>query len=135
MRDKHNHKRTKLTFFSLIVPQSYNPYGYRSSNRDCHRSSKAFIFSLINKDDLPPFKSSPYQNTRTAICADLSKGVVFSNDISISDFASSNSESSSSFGYTYRPPNGYDYNNVKTKSLLAGGINFSPDEIEVFFEE
>lgn len=118
----------------LLVPV-HNQYGYGSSSRNCHRSYKAFIFSLKNKDNLPSFKSSVYQNHHYAICADAKKGAVFSQDISISDFARYNSESTSSLGYSYRPPTGYGYNIFRTKSLLAGSDKFSPDEIEVFFEE
>ena len=76
----------------------------------------------------------PFNNFDNAVCADASKGAVFSNAISISDFASSNRKSSSSLGYTYRPPEGYGYGESKTTALLAGEGNFSPDEIEVFFE-
>ena len=114
--------------------QSRHSYG-RTADRKCYRSSKAFIFSLKNKDDLPPFQSRPYQNYENAICADARKGAEFSEDIKISDFAGSNRESSSSFGYTYRPPSGYEYSEDKTKALLAGSSTFTPDEIEVFFEE
>jgi hypothetical protein len=110
-------------------------YGYRSDTRNCHSSSKAFIFSLKNKDNLPPFQSQPYRNYGNAICADASKGAEFSEDIKISDFAGSNVGSSSSLGYTYQPPSGYSYDEYKTKTLLAGSKNFSPDEIEVFFDE
>ena len=113
-----------------------NSYTYSlTADRNCYRSSKAFIFSLKNKDDLPPFQSPPYQNYENAICADARKGAEFSEDIKISDFAGSNRESSSSFGYTYKPPSGYVYSQSMTKALLAGNSTFTPDEIEVFFEE
>ena len=119
----------------MPVHEYHNRYNYQTNRRNCHRSSKAFIFSLKNKDNLPPFQSRPYQNYDNAICADASKGPEFSNDIKISDFAGSNTGSSSSFGYTYRPPSGYDYDEAKTKALLAGSASFTPDEIEVFFEQ
>ncbi|XP_028409228.1 hemicentin-1-like [Dendronephthya gigantea] len=117
-----------------------NSYGnnyrtYRTNRRECYRSSKAFLFSLINRDGLPPFTSMPFQNYNSAVCADNTKGAVFSNDISIGDFASSNPESTSSFGYTYRPPAFYSYAEAKTTSLLAGSANFTIDEIEVFYED
>ena len=70
-----------------------------------------------------------------AICADASKGAEFSRDIKISDFAGSNRESSSSLGYTYRPPLGYSNGGSNTKALLAGSPTFTPDEIEVYFED
>ena len=111
-----------------------NRYGYRTDSRECYQSSKAFIFSLKNKDNLPPFQSQPYRNYGNAICADASKGAEFSEDIKISDFATSNVGSSSSLGYTYKPPSGYGHSQPKTKALLAGSESFTPDEIEVFFE-
>ena len=120
----------------LTESYSYNSYRYSlTADRKCYRSSKAFIFSLKNKDDLPPFQSRPYRNIGNAICADASKGAEFGQDIKISDFAGSNRGSSSSLGYTYRPPSGYGYSESKTKALLAGSSTFTPDEIEVFFEE
>ena len=118
-----------------VTIMSYTRRGYRRNTRNCHRSSKAFIFSLKNKDNLPPFQSQPFQNYGNAICADLSEGAEFSEDLKISNFANSNVESTSSLGYTYKPPSGYDYGQSKTKALLAGSASFSPDEIEVFFEE
>ena len=121
--------------FGEPVHESRNRYGYRSDSRNCYRSSKAFIFSLKNKDNLPPFQSHPYQNYGYTICADASKGAEFGQDIKISDFANSNIRSSSSLGYTYRPPTSYGHDQARTKVLLAGTANFSPDEIEVFFEE
>jgi hypothetical protein len=128
-------KLTKTLPFLVPVHEYHNRYNYRTNSRNCYRSSKAFIFSLKNKDDLPAFQSRPFQNYASAICADASKGTEFSNDIKISDFAGSNIGSSSSLGYTYRPPPGYGYGQSKTKALLAGSASFTPDEIEVFFEE
>ncbi len=119
----------------MPVHEYHNRYNYRTNSRNCYRSSKAFIFSLKNKDDLPPFQSRPYQNIGNAICADASKGAEFGEDIKISDFAGSNRRSSSSLGYTYRPPFGYGYSDSRTNALLAGSSTFTPDEIEVFFEE
>jgi hypothetical protein len=117
------------------VHEYHNRFNYRTNSRNCYRSSKAFIFSLKNKDDLTPFRSQPFQNYANAICADASKGAEFSNDIKISDFAGSNTGSSSSLGTTYRLPSGYSYGQFKTNALLAGSASFTPDEIEVFFEE
>ena len=121
----------------LLVPvhEYRNRYNYEIRSRDCYRSSKAFIFSLKNKDNLPPFQSKPYQYLDKAICADASKGAEFSEDIKISDFAGSNRGSSSSLGYTYSLPVGYRYGRSNTKALLAGSPTFTPDEIEVYFED
>lgn len=120
--------------FGVPKYETRNRYGYSSSSSNCQRSSKAFIFSLRNHGNLEPFQSKPYQNIGQAICAIPGKGPSFGNDIRISDFAGKNSDSSSSLGYTYKPPSGYSNGENKTKSLLAGSATFTPDELEVFYE-
>ena len=121
----------------IVYRQSYS-YSYRShyggGDRVCKSSSKAFIFSFINRDNLGPFQSKLYRNTHNAICSKFDEGPSFSTDIRIKDFAGKNKISESSLGYTYKPPVGYSYGEQKTKSLLAGSEHFQPDEIEVFYE-
>ena len=57
------------------------------------------------------------------------------NDIYISSYASSNSNSYSDLGYTYSPPSGHSYGSNFARSFLAGSYySFKPDEIEVFYE-
>ena len=65
-----------------------------------------------------------------------SQGPVFGggSDISISDYASSNSNSYSNLGYTYSPPSGYGYGSTFTQTFLAGSYWFTPDEVETFYE-
>ena len=55
-------------------------------------------------------------------------------DILISHYASSNSNSFSSLGYTYSPPSGYSYGSTFATTFLAGTYYFTPDEVETFYE-
>ena len=56
------------------------------------------------------------------------------NDILISNYASSNSDSRSNLGYTYSPPSGYSFGSTFAKTFLAGSYQFTPDEVETFDE-
>ena len=56
------------------------------------------------------------------------------NDIRISNYASSNSNSHSNLAYTYSPPSGYSYGSTFARTFLAGSFNFTPDEVETFYE-
>lgn len=55
-------------------------------------------------------------------------------DIYIADYASSNSNSEAKLGHTYGPPSGYSYGSTFAQNFLAGGYNFTPDEVETFYE-
>ena len=54
--------------------------------------------------------------------------------IYIFSYASSNSNSYSNLGYTYSPPSGYSYYSTFARTFLAGSYNFTPDEVETFYE-
>ena len=55
-------------------------------------------------------------------------------DIYIDDYASSSSSSYTGLGFTYSAPSGYSYGSTFTKTFLAGTYQFTPDEIETFYE-
>ena len=55
-------------------------------------------------------------------------------DISLSNYASSNLNSYSHLGYEYSPPRGYNYGSNFAQTFLAGTYQFTPDEIETFYE-
>ena len=55
-------------------------------------------------------------------------------DINIKNYASSNSNSYSTLGYTYSPPSEYSVTSTFTRTFLAGTHNFTPDEVETFYE-
>ena len=56
-------------------------------------------------------------------------------DISISDYASSNTYSYSDLGSGYRPPSGYSFGSTFAQTFLAGSKHFTPDEVETFYEK
>ena len=101
---------------------------YSGSGGSYNTDDKAFIFSLVNKEGLEPFKSM-VKNPSYAIYRSSSYGPRFgSSDISISSGAKGNTNSYTSFGNHYFIPSGVKYSN----SILAGTYSFSPDEVEVF---
>ena len=107
---------------------SFSGHGYK-------RSNVSFLFSLKNKDNVPPFKAPVYKNHQNAIGSNPSKGPTFGggHDLYISNDSHTNQESYTDFGNTYQPPPGYDYGTQQTQYLLAGSYKFTPTEIEVFF--
>ena len=115
--------------FSLI--DSSNKWQY---------DSKAFLFSLVNKPGWAPVKlpqTGRYSSHRANSVRFRSwYGPTFGGgyDIKISNSASSNSDSYSNLGYTYRPPSGYSYSSTFAQTFLAGTYHFTPDEVETFYE-
>ena len=99
-----------------------------SSGGFCH-TSKAFIFSLNNKEGLKPFKSD-VTTPEEAIHGKSKFGPKFgSGDIVVADQANSNSNSRSVFGSSYSVPSGV----TDRKRILAGSNYFTPDDWEVFY--
>ena len=101
---------------------SSNTYGY---------SSTSFIFSLINKERLAPFKST-VKYPKNAIYKRKSYGPTFGGglEIYISNNANSNTKSYTHLGGGfYSVPSGVQ----NTQTILAGSFNFTPDEVEVFY--
>ena len=101
--------------------------------------SKAFLFSLVNKPGWAPVKlpqTGKYSSSRGSIYCGSRYGPIFGggNDIRISNYASSNSNSYSNLGHTYSPPSGYSYRSTFAQTFLAGSYNFTPDEVETFYE-
>ena len=92
----------------------------------------SFIFSLRNKENLPPFKAPMKSHRKNyAIFNYYSYGPTFGagHDLHISNNAPSNTRSYTKFGYTYQPPHGVS----SRLTILAGSHNFSPSEVEVFY--
>ena len=115
--------------FSLI--DSSHKYQY---------DSKAFLFSLVNKPGWAPVKlpqTGTYSSNRAySVLFRSSYGPTFGggHDIHISNSASSNSNSYSELGHTYRPPRGHSYGSTFAQTFLAGTFSFTPDEVETFYE-
>ena len=114
-------------FFTLLLlfyssSDSSNTYGY---------SSTSFIFSLINKEGLAPFKST-VKYPKNAIYKRKSYGPTFGGglEIYISNNANSNTKSYTHLGGGfYSVPSGVQ----NTQTILVGSFNFTPDEVEVFY--
>ena len=95
-------------------------------------TSKSFIFSLVDKEGLAPFRSMVKQaKSSYAIHSGSGHGPFFGGgyDIYIADNANQNNNSHTNFGHSYSPPNGV----TDRSTILAGTRLFSPDEVEVFY--
>ncbi|XP_078382281.1 uncharacterized protein LOC144664960 [Oculina patagonica] len=105
----------------LLSLNSSSDYGY---------SSKAFIFSLRNKEGLGPFKSM-VKKPQYAIYRNSGYGPTFGggHDIYIADNANSNTKSYTAFGSHYSVPSGVQ----SSSTILAGTKYFTPDDWEVFY--
>ena len=121
-----------------MVCDSFFPFCILVSNCGYQYSSKAFLFSLVNVQGLAPvklFQNVQHSSSLHSIYSCSSHGPTFGygNDIYIASYASSYPKSYSNLGITYRSPPG-GINRGYYQSFLAGGRNFKPDEVEVFYE-
>ena len=131
--DRHKDNVANLSqksFVSFLLASGSGRYQY---------DSKAFLFSLVNKPGWAPVKlsqSGQYSSYKYSIYFGSSHGPTFGggNDISISNYASSNRNSHTNLGFDYSPPSGYSHGSTFTKTFLAGTYTFTPDEIETFYE-
>ena len=100
--------------------------------------SKAFLFSLVNKPGWAPVKlpqTGKYGSQRDSIrCASILGPAFGGADIRISNYASSNSNSYANLGCTYSPPSGYSWGSTFARTFLAGTYQFTPDQVETFYE-
>ena len=105
-----------------MYSDSSNTYGY---------STNTFIFSLINKEGLAPFKSM-VKSLKHAIYRNRGYGPTFGggHDISISNNANSNTGSYTNFYNTNYQISSRVQNRL---TILAGSYEFTPDEVEVFY--
>ena len=97
-------------------------------------TSKSFIFSLVDKEGLAPFKSM-VKLSQSSFAIDCSSyhgpafGCQGGCEILITNNANQNANSHTNFGRYYSLPNGV----TDRRTILAGTYNFSPDEVEVFY--
>ena len=127
---------TLLSFILLflLLPGTSYCYSYRYD-------AKAFLFSLVNKPGWAPVKlpqTGQYSYNGYSIydCYSYLYGPTFGggHDIHIARYASSSSSSNTNLGYSYSPPSGYSYGSTFTQTFLAGTHQFTPDEVETFYE-
>ncbi len=101
------------------------------SSNQYYSDPKAFIFSLVNKEN-KPFKVMCTNGTNAINCS-AAYGPSFGGgcDIYIASGSNANLTSSCNFGSSYKHA---DYQNAtdKAKTILAGSYNFQTLEIEVF---
>ena len=105
-----------------------------SSCRGYTYASKAFLFSLYNKDGYNPVKLTQYQNQHNAMYHCSTHGPTFGccqHGIYIRDNALSNSGSYTYCGGTYSVPSGYSAGDC---GFFTGAYNFNPTDIEVFYQ-
>jgi hypothetical protein len=95
------------------------------------------MFSLKNKDSLPPFKSLVLKADKATCDSDV-YGAVFGNGAISSGvdlFISGHPPTDlcySNLGNSYKLPRGYVKSSDEARCLLAGSSKFTPSEIEVF---
>ena len=120
------------SFSFLIFPTGYSSQYYYDS--------QAFLFSLVNKPGWAPVKlpqtgTYSYYNSHSIYdCSSYGPTFGGGHDIDIADYASSSSSSYTALGHTYSTPSGYSYGSTFTQTFLAGTHNFTPDEVETFYE-
>ena len=130
---KHQDNVTCFWFPVFLTGSSPGQYQY---------DPKAFLYSLVNKPGWAPVKlpqTGQYSSRRTySIYSYSSYGPIFGggHDIYVSNQASSNDDSQANLGHTYSPPSGHSYSSTFAQTFLAGGsnYNFTPDEVETFYE-
>ena len=94
------------------------------------RTSRAFIFSLSNKEDLRPFKSN-VTDPSYAIYTRSDYGPIFGKggDMFITQHANRNKYSRAELQDSYPAPSGV----TDPQTILAGSLLFTPDDWEVFY--
>ena len=99
-------------------------------------TSKSFIFSLVDKEKLAPFKCMVKQKRSSSAIfniyrSNITLGPTFGAgyDIHIADNANQNNNSYTNFGSSYSLPNGV----TNRLTILAGTYHFSPEQVEVFY--
>ncbi|XP_031570080.1 uncharacterized protein LOC116304478 [Actinia tenebrosa] len=103
-----------------------------------YRSSRSFLYSLYNTNGYSPIKLTFNRHLyyQYAIYGINSYGPTFGggHDLHISNYASSNTNSYTNLGHTYRTPQICSYGSGTCRSFMAGTYNFCPNDIEVFYE-
>ena len=119
------------SFSFLIFPKGYSC--------QYHYDYQAFLFSLVNKPGWAPVKlpqtgTYSYQGYSIPDCSSYGPSFGAGWDIAIYNYASSSSNNYANLGYTYSAPSGYSYGSTFTQTFLAGTYQFTPDEVETFYE-
>ena len=114
----------------IIILFILRTFGFSESSGGYSATSEAFIFSLNNNEGLAPFVSKvKKEDTRDAIYRWSYYGPRFGVDVFIRDNADSNDNSIARLGINYSVPPAVQ----NSRTVLAGTVYFSPDEVEVFY--
>jgi len=124
-----------LCFFS----KCHNPLVSISGSCGFSTASKAFLFSLYNKDGYNPVKLTQYQRKTEAIYRCSNYGPTFGygaehvHDVYISENPTINQPTNAytRCGSTYSVPPGYSAGDC---GFFTGALYFTPSDIEVFYE-
>ena len=139
--DFHSHCDGIAKTLTIIKAKSGNIFGgfteqeWHSSREDV-TDPKAFIFSLINKEE-KPFKVQCSNGGKEALRCRSDLGPCFGangeyiRDICIRTDSNINKKSYCDFGYSYKHPD-YLRDTDKAENILAGSYNFETLEIEVY---
>ena len=138
-QDFHNKCDGIENTFTVVKSEYGNIFGgftekaWDSSDK-YYADPKAFIFSLVNKEN-KPFKVN-CTNGADAIGCSSSYGPSFGDsttghDILIYSDSNANSRSLCNFGSSYKHAD-YPYNKKRTNAILGGSYYFKTLEIEVF---
>ena len=139
--DFHSHCDGIPNTLTVIKARSGNIFGGFTeqawhSDDDFVADPKAFIFSLVNKEE-KPFKVLCSNEGQYAIYCDSKFGPCFGGDddnitdICIESDSNMNKDSECGFGYSYQHPD-YEYDTDKANNILAGSKCFETFEIEVY---
>ena len=116
-----------IIIFILFILRTF---GFSESSGGWSATSEAFIFSLNNNEGLEPFVSKVKKEySKWAIYRASNFGPRFDSNVFIRDNADSNSNSTARLGNRYSIPSAVQ----DRRTVLAGTLCFSPDEVEVFY--
>jgi hypothetical protein len=139
--DFHSHCDGIPNTFTVIKVSSGNIFGgfteqaWHSRGEDV-TDPKAFLFSLVNKEE-KPLKVMCSNEGEDAIYCDSEFGPCFGGDdknikdICIRTDSNINEDSSCDFGYPYQHPD-YEKYTDEAQNILAGSLHFKTLEIEVY---
>ena len=139
--DFHSHCDGIPNTLTVIKAKSGNIFGgfteqaWHSRGEDV-TDPKAFIFSLVNKEE-KPFKVLCSNGGRDAMYCSLNRGPCFGGegtklkDICIVSDSNINKESYCDFGFSYQHPD-YEKDSDEAQNILAGSQYFETLEIEVY---
>jgi hypothetical protein len=139
--DFHSHCDVISNTLTVIKAKSWNIFGgftEQEWHSDCEfvADPKAFLFSLVNKEE-KPFKIHCSNEGEQAIDCNSNYGPCFGGDdeglidILIDSDSNINKESYCDFGFSYQHPD-YLKETDKAMNILAGSYNFKTLEIEVY---